>query len=245
MLNLILLLGGVILSISVKADENIYYTNSNGVSMTETQYNYLKEMFFEDYPNYVTEAEYNELLTKNMFTKEIEKKTVVNEGSPTVTRSSYHETNAKILTLSKSCGTAECLMVFTNAWKGDPTVKSYDLIGALLYGNSLKLNSGITSKLYFSGGTLYGDGTKYSNKGWGVSFLLPNSTSLMTVTQHFYVYGMGTVFTSYQHAIKKISLETSQKFTCNYGGWGGVFDFYGTAVGKFDHTAGVDMGIDI
>ena len=54
MLNLILLLGGVILSISVKADENIYYTNSNGVSMTETQYNYLKEMFFEDYPNYVT-----------------------------------------------------------------------------------------------------------------------------------------------------------------------------------------------
>ena len=244
MLNLILLLGGVILSISVKADENIYYTNSNGVSMTETQYNYLKEMFFDGYPNYVTEAEYNELLTKNMFTKEIEKKTVVDEGSSTVTRSSYHETNAKVLTLSQSCGTAECLMVFTNAWKGEPSVKSYDLIGALLFGN-LTLNSGITSKLYYSGGTLYGDGTKYSNKGWGVSFKLPQSTTTITVTQHFYVYGTGTVFSSYQHAVKKISLATSQKFTCNYGGWGGVFDFYGTAVGKFDHTAGVDMGIEI
>lgn len=244
MLNLILLLGGVILSVDVKADENIYYTNSNGVSMTETQYNYLKEMFFEDYPNYVTEAEYNELLTKNMFTKEIEKKTVVDESSPTITRSSYHETNAKVLTLSQSCGTAECLMVFTNAWKGEPSVKSYDLIGSLLFGD-LTLNSGITSKLYFSGGTLYGDGTKYSNKGWGVSFLLPNSTTTITVTQHFYVYGEGTVFSSYQHAVKRISLATSQKFTCNFGGWGGVFDFYGSAVGKYDHTAGVDMGIEI
>lgn len=244
MLNLILLLGGVIFSVNVKADENIYYTNSNGVSMTETQYNYLKEMFFEDYPNYVTEAEYNELLTKNMFTKEIEKKTVVDESSPTITRSSYHETNAKVLTLSQSCGTAECLMVFTNAWKGEPSVKSYDLIGSLLFGD-LTLNSGITSKLYFSGGTLYGDGTKYSNKGWGVSFLLPNSTTTITVTQHFYVYGEGTVFSSYQHAVKRISLATSQKFTCNFGGWGGVFDFYGSAVGKYDHTAGVDMGIEI
>lgn len=244
MLNLILLLGGVIFSVNVKADENIYYTNSNGVSMTETQYNYLKEMFFEDYPNYVTEAEYNELLTKNMFTKEIEKKTVVDESSPTITRSSYHETNAKVLTLSQSCGTAECLMVFTNAWKGEPSVKSYDLIGSLLFGD-LTLNSGITSKLYFSGGTLYGDGTKYSNKGWGVSFLLPNSTTTITVTQHFYVYGEGTVFSSYQHAVKRISLATSQKFTCNFGGWGGVFDFYGSAVGKYDHTAGVDMGIEV
>lgn len=244
MLNLILLLGGVILSISVKADENIYYTNSNGVSMTETQYNYLKEMFFEDYPNYVTEAEYNELLTKNMFNKEIEKKTTTDYGNQISPQSNYHETNAKILTLSKSCSSTECLMVFTNAWKGDPTVKSYDLIGALLFGN-LTLNSGLTSKLYYSGGTLYGDGTKYSNKGWGVSFKLPTSTSLMTVTQHFYVYGTGTVFTSYQHAVKKISLATSQKFTCNYGGWGGVYDFYGTAVGKFDHTAGVDMGIEV
>ena len=244
MLNLILLLGGVILSISVKADENIYYTNSNGVSMTETQYNYLKEMFFEEYPNYVTEAEYNELLTKNMFNKEIEKKTTTDYGNQISPQSNYHETNAKILTLSKSCSSTECLMVFTNAWKGDPTVKSYDLIGALLFGN-LTLNSGLTSKLYYSGGTLYGDGTKYSNKGWGVSFKLPTSTSLMTVTQHFYVYGTGTVFTSYQHAVKNISLATSQKFTCNYGGWGGVDDFDGTAVGKFDHTAGVDMGIEV
>ena len=244
MLNLILLLGGVIFSVNVKADENIYYTNSNGVSMTETQYNYLKEMFFEDYPNYVTEAEYNELLTKNMFTNEIEKVTTTDQGTQISPQSSYHETNAKVLTLSKSCSKTECLMVFTNAWKGDPSVKSYDLIGALLFGD-LTLNSGLTSKLYYSGGTLYGDGTKYSNTGWGVSFLLPNSTSLITVTQHFYVYGVGTVFSSYQHAVKNISLATSQKFTCNYGGWGDVFDFYGSAVGKYDHTAGVDMGIEV
>jgi hypothetical protein len=244
MLNLILLLGGVILSVNVKADENIYYTNSNGVSMTETQYNYLKEMFFENYPNYITGAEYNELLTKNLFTKEIVKTTTTDYGNQVSPQSNYHETNAKVLTLSKSCSSTECLMVFTNAWKGDPNVKSYDLIGALLFGN-LTLNSGITSKLYYSGGTLYGDGTKHSNNGWGVSFKLPTSTSLMTVTQHFYVYGTGTVFTSYQHAVKNISLATSQKFTCNYGGWGGVFDFYGTAVSKFDHTAGVDMGITV
>ncbi len=244
MLNLILLLGGVIFSFSVKADENIYYTNSNGVSMTETQYNYLIEMFFEDYPNYVTEAEYNELLTKNMFTKEVTKTSITAGESSSMTRSNYHETPAKMLTLSKSCSSTECLMVFTNAWKGDPKVKSYDLIGALLFGD-LTLNSGITSKLYYSGGTLYGDGTKHSNGGWGVSFKLPTSTSLMTVTQHFYVYGIGTVFSSYQHAVKNISLATSQKFTCNYGGWGGVFDFYGTATGKFDHTAGVDMGIEV
>lgn len=244
MLNLALLLSGVIFINHVNADEIYYYTNSNGVSMTESQYNYLQEMFFEDFPTYITQSEYNDLLTRNMFTKSVQKVSSTDGNTSSVARGNYHETNAKTITLSKSCGATDCLMVLTNAWKGDPNVKSYDLIGSLLI-SDLTLDSDVVSKLYYSGGTLYGDGFKTSNNGFAESFKLPESDSTITVTQHYYVYGDGTVFGSYQHATSNISLATSQKFTCEFGGWGGVFEFYGSAVGKYDHTAGVDMGITI
>ena len=222
--------------------EEIFFTNSNNVSMTEEQYDYIGELFFDGYQNHITTSEFNGLLSKNLFNSPIEKD--IYEVNDNLAKNLV-ETPAKKLTLSKSCGMTECLMVLTNAWKGQPTITSYDVIGALLYGN-LHLNSSITTKLYHSGGTMYGADIKYDSSGWGVSMDLPdNSTTTMTITQYFYVYGLGTVFGSYQHALFNISLATSQLYNCNLGGYGGVFAFYGAALNKFDQMGGVSLGIDI
>lgn len=222
--------------------EEIFFTNSNNVSMTEEQYDYIGELFFDGYQNHITTSEFNGLLSRNLFNSPIEKDTYeVNDSLA----KNLVETPAKKLTLSKSCDLTECFMVLTNSWKGQPTITSYDVIGALLYGN-LHLNSSITTKLYHSGGTMYGSDIKYDNNGWGVSMDLPdNSTTTMTITQYFYVYGLGTVFGSYQHALFNISLATSQLYECDIIGYGGVFDFYGAALNKFDQMNGVSLGIDI
>ena len=241
LLSFLLLFVGTFLSLQqVNADE-IYFTNDNNVSMSEEQYNYIGELFFEGYQNYITTSEFNDLLTRNLFNSPIEKD-VYDES---LIQRTLVETPAKKLIISKSCDSYECLMVITNSWKGQPTFTSYDVIGALLYAD-LTLNSSVTTKLYYSGGTMYGSEIKYDNNGWGVSMDLPdNSTTTMTITQHFYVYGEGTVFGSYQHAMYNISLATSQLYNCNIGGYGGVFDFYGAALNKFDQMNGVSIGIDI
>lgn len=230
---------GLFSMINVKADE-IYFTNNNNVSMTKAQYDYIGELFFDGYQNHITTSEFNGLLSRNLFNSPIEKD--IYDGS--LSRNLV-ETSAKKLTLSKSCDLSECFMVLTNSWKGDPTITSWDVIGSLLF-SDLHLNSSVTTKLYHSGGTMYGSEIKYDNNGWGVSLDLPdNSTTLMTITQYFYVYGGGTVFGSYQHALFDISLATSQLYTCSLNGYGGVFNFYGAALNKFDQMNGVSLGIDI
>ena len=129
-------------------------------------------------------------------------------------------------------------------WKGDPTIKSYDVIGALLY-NNVNLVGEPYTYLKYSGGTLsYGD-EYYVGGGFGTSVKLRASSTLMRIWQTYDVSGSGTVYASYQHATSNITKATSQLYTVGFGGYGGVFHFYGNAYGVFDQMGGVNTTISI
>lgn len=226
--------------LNVSADE-IYYTNANNVSMTEEQYNFFGAMFWDGFQDNVTQSMFNKYLSHGTFNAEIEQ--VVYEDEPT--RGYYHETNAKKLVMSKACYNGFCDMSVTLFWKGTPNVKSYDVIGALLYnGVSLATNSSVNTYLGYSGGTITYNSPQFVGGGFGQSVKLRTSTTNMIISQSFDIVGSGTVYASYQHATQNITLATSKKYTVGFGGYGGVFHFYGSATNVFDQMGGVDMHID-
>ncbi len=237
--------------LNVNADEEIYYTNANNVSMTEDEYNYFVEMFSEEYPSLVTTEVYNRYLENGYFGQPIEK-VVYDEDlafQQTITpyaeiQGTVHETTAKKLVLSKSCTSSFCAIAVTLTWKGQPNVKSWDVIGALLYGNVTLMDDPITD-LTYSGGTISYNDPYFVGGGFGTSVKMQTSTTNMRIYQSYDVYGSGTVYASYQHATTSISKTNSKKYTVGYGGYGGVFHFYGAAEGVYDQMGGVYSTINV
>lgn len=228
--------------INVRADE-VYYTNSHGVSLTEEQYNFLTELHFDGYQDYITEATHNKYLSMGLYDEKVTKEVIEDfDDSGNSLYGTLHETTAKRLELAYACGGNRCTMATTAEWKGTPRIISYDVIGSYLYGNLTRLSTPITY-LYWSGQTIEFTDRVYSGNGYGCTALLQNSSVNMIVAQDvdIRVDGSGTFYSSYQHATKRITLETSKKYTTGFGGYGGVFFFYGSAVGVYDQMAGVDV----
>ncbi len=237
-------------AINVNADE-IYYTNANNVSMTKEQYDYFVELVDEYYPTVVNQNTYDKFLNDGLFGQAIEKQTFDEDEYKLQTiipmaepKGTVHETTAKKLVISKTCAATYCDITVTLTWKGQPKVKSWDVIGALLYGN-LTLMDGPDTDLTYSGGTIYYTDPQFVGGGFGTSVKMQSSTTNMRVYQSYDVYGTGTVYASYQHATKSITKATSKLYTVGFGGDGGVFHFYGSAIGKFDQMGGVDVYVNI
>lgn len=231
-----------VLSVNVHADD-VYYTNKNGVNMTEEQYNFLGELYFDGYQEYITQDKFNKYLTMGLYDKKVYKKETEDfETGVESPRALIHETTAKKLTLAYSCSNGFCGMVTSLQWKGTPRVISYDVIGSYLYGNLTRLTTPNTY-LYWSGTAIEFTDRVYSGNGYGCTALLQNSSTAMRIVQDIdlEVNGDGTFYSSYQHATKRITLETSKKYTTGFGGDGGVFFFYGSAVGVYDQMGGVDV----
>ena len=228
--------------INVRADE-VYYTNSHGVSLTEEQYNFLTELHFDGYQDYITEATHNKYLSMGLYDEKVTKKVIEDfDDTGNSLYGTLHETTAKRLELAYACGGNLCTMATTAEWKGTPRIISYDVIGSYLYGNLTRLSTPDTF-LYWSGQTIEFTDRVYSGNGFGCTVLLQNSSVNMIVAQDvdIRIDGSGTFYSSYQHATKRITLETSKKYTTGFGGDGGVFFFYGSAVGVYDQMAGVDV----
>lgn len=231
-----------VLSVNVHADD-VFYTNKNGVSMTEEQYNFLGELYFDGYQEYITQEKFNKYLSMGLYDEKVYKKETEDfETGVESPRALIHETTAKKLTLSYACSGKYCTMVTSLEWKGAPKVISYDVIGSYLYGNLTRLTEPNTD-LYWSGTAIRFTDRVYSGNGYGCTALLQKSSTLMRIAQdvEIYVDGDGTFYSSYQHATKKITLETSKKYTTGFGGDGGVFFFYGSAVGVYDQMGGVNV----
>ena len=228
--------------INVRAEE-VYYTNSHGVSLTEEQYNFLTELHFDGYQEYITEATHNKYLSMGLYDEKVTKEVIEDfDDTGNSLNGQLHETTAKKLQLAYACDGGECTMATSLEWKGAPRVISYDVIGSYLYGNLTRL-SAPTTILYWSGQTIEFTDRVYSGNGYGCTVLLQNSSIRMVIGQDvdIRVNGSGTFYSSYQHATKRITLETSKKYTTGFGGDGGVFFFYGSAVGVYDQMAGVDV----
>ena len=251
MKKLVVFIGICILNVcllNVYADE-IYYTNSAGVDFTRAEYDYYTEMFWEGFQENVTQDMLDTINYYGFVGQPIEKVSFddIEESmfnSNNEPRGLVHETTAKRLSMGKSCANSYCSIVVTLNWKKQPNVKSYDVIGALLYG-ALNLVGEPDTWLGYSGGTLFYGDEYYVGGGFGTSVKLRNSTTYMQIGQSYIVSGTGTLYASYQHATSNITKATSQLYTVGYGGYGGVFHFYGAASGKFDQMGGVNSYISV
>ncbi len=228
-----------ILSISnVNAQETAYYTSSNGVSLTEKEYNFFVEMYDENFPKAITQEEYSMYADGNFFDGKIEKK-IVEEKNQTTARGTYHSTANKSIQIATSCNSL-CTVAVSVKWINNPTIRSYDVIGAYLSGIS-KVGS-VTTRASSSSTTVNATSTTTENVGFGASIKLPSGTGV-TLYQSFVTTKGGHIYASYQHAMSNTTLAVSQQYNLSRIGYGGVFSFYGTATSVYDNMNGVDIAV--
>ena len=218
---------------AVKAES--YYTNNNGVSLTEKEYNYVIDFYGDDYPSKMTAEDYNwiQKMDVNNRNYKIEKY----YDNDTTTRSSYHQTSSKYLAISKACSST-CTVNILLKWLKNPNVRSYDVIGARFVNTSI-LSDSASTYVYSSAGTTYYNNYQYFSNGFGNSVKLPSEATGISVQQSFEVQNSGTVYGSYQHATGYISLAQSKKYSIDLNGSGNVFLFNSSVDDYFDQMGGV------
>ena len=235
---LILLLSFI--SVNVNASE-IYYTNDNGVQFTKQEYDFVTKMFFDGYQKSMTAEDYNDIL-KDGISNQIETKYFRNyQPNGYQLTGTEHTTSAKSLKITKSVFSSYVLVGVVANWFGEPTVKSYDVMGAFL--SNVTLNNIPNTKVITSETTTSYVEAQYDNNGFGVSVKIPSAGSNLSITQTFKVSGSGRVYASYQHAKKSISLNNSKKYSIDLTGYGNVFLFDSSVKSYYDQMGGVDIAI--
>ena len=230
---------GLLFSFNQVDAKEIYFTNSKGVSMTEEEYQFIGEFYKEGFQNHITQELYDNIIDNDLMNRELNKKSVVVQDNP-FTRGSYHTTSYKQLSIATSCNTSNCLVLITLDWLANPTVRSYDVIGALFH-NVTRQSTPVT--YYTDSISSNATGTyKYASDGVGASLKLGTGSSIY-VTQQFYVSRGGTVFGSYQHATSAITLNESRNYNFHINGYGSVFQFGTKGLEVYDGMTGVDIAV--
>ena len=223
-------------------NEEIYYTTPKGIELTEREYKFLTTFYWDKYVDLMTKEQYEDFVNSDLLDRELITKSSddSNMYSP---KSTSHTTQYKNLKISAACSNY-CTVSIVLTWLGNPTIRSYDVIGAIISGPSLLSYSyasvsNNTNTYYYNNFK-----TEYStyHDALGNSVLLPSGTNLL-VNQIFTTTTGGHIFGSYQHAMQNVSLATSKNYNFSLGGYGSVFSFYGNAVGKYDGMAGVDIAV--
>lgn len=229
---LISIVGALIINTELVA-EDIYYTNKNGVNFTKDEYDFLTKMYWEGSQDLMTSENHEALVNSNMVGGNVKSVSVpiYDQYSPY----SYISTRKGTLTLSRSC-TNDCLVSLTFEWNGIPSVLGYDVMGVIIE-NTERLgipNTMVTG----TSSSIVSHYYKYFSNGFATSFELPaNQTA--TANMSFYATPGGTVYGSYQHAMKNTSLYNSQKYTLSRIGYGGVFWFDESVRENYDAMNGV------
>lgn len=221
--------------LDVNASSETYYTNANNVDFTEKQYNFFSKMYFEGYQEYMTLDDFNLFSLQEMDPSLVETVYVKDQS---LSRATMINDSNKTLKISKTSITNESNVTILATWNSNPSVKSYDVIGARLVNTSLT-NTPVTKMINSSGSTNYTIDSK--NNGFGSSVKLSGSN--IKISQTFRVKNGGTVYASYQHAKSAISLANSKKYTISSNGYGGVFAFSGTAINVYDQMSGVNISL--
>lgn len=230
----ILICLGMLLTTNVFAESN-FYQNKYGVSFTENEYDFISKVYFDGYQNFMTQDDYNEFVSSdimNNYNKTIQ--ITQNSNSRAI-----HETSAKILKMSSSCGSSTCTIITTLTWKREPVVKSYDLIGAFL--NNTTSSGTPNNHLYYGDNVMLPVETKKVSNGISATYDLPNTSEAMNFVQSFTVEKTGKVYVSYQHAKQNISLANSRKYSFSASGYGGVFVFNEGINNYYDAMQGLSM----
>lgn len=233
----IVLLSFICLSFTTKVyAQEVFYTNENGVSFTENEYEFIRKMFWEGAENLFTQDDYIRFKESNIINGEFD----VNYYYPITPYATTITSKLRTLKITKSCS-SDCLISVTASWNGNPLERSYDVIGARLANTNLINNNINTRAITNTNTNSSSEINKFSN-GFGVSIKIPNGDNIV-VSQIFRVEKKGTVYASYQHASSSISLQDSKKYTISQYGYGGVFKFSGNASLIYDQAAGVSISL--
>ncbi len=234
----LLIIGLIFSYTNAFAKANYYsYTNKHGVTLTETEYEFLKKLYWDEYPTLITKEEYEKIKGQNFFSQEVITKTTTDNSA--TTRGASHTTANKQLKIATTCSTI-CYVSVTLTWLNNPSIRSYDVMGAYFSGNSLSSN--VTTRISSSNTTFSINDIKKGNQGFGASLQLPTGSNII-VNQTFYANKGGTIYASYQHAISNTTLAISKNYSFSYLGYGHVFLFNGNAKNVYDAMQGVDITI--
>ena len=240
---LLLIISIIGITKNVYASENVFYTTPNGIELTEEEYKFLTTFFWKEYPDIMTEEQYQDFVSRDLLTKQLKIKKVEIPDSPfgTPTRSPSHSDPAKTLQIGSICSTT-CYTSLVATWTASPFTRSYDVIGAYFSGNALSSHQATYVYSDATGAISYNN-LKTATNGIGNSVKLPSVGENIIVNILFNATPGGTIFGSYQHAMQDVTLPVSQEYNFSLGGYGNVFDFYGNAAGKYYHMAGVDITV--
>ncbi len=234
--NIILIIMGMFIfctTSNVLAQESYYYKNKNDVLFSYENYKFISEFFFEGYQEYMSQEDYNVFISSNIMNGEI----VINDTSSQSTRTiDFLETNMKKLKIASSCSDT-CFIATTLTWKTNPTIRSYDHIGAVISNTSFV---GSTDFRMYSGNSIVNPvfTNKISN-GIDAIFKLPKTNEEISIINTFTINRKGTVNVSYQHAKNTISLSKSKKYSFSTNGYGGVYKFDSTVKSYYDAMSGL------
>ena len=240
---LLLIISIIGITKNVYASENVFYTTPNGIELTEEEYKFLTTFFWKEYPDIMTEEQYQDFISRDLLTKQLKIKKVEIPDSPfgTPTKSPSHSDPAKTLQIGSICSTT-CYTSLVATWTASPFTRSYDVIGAYFSGNALSSHQATYVYSDATGAISYNN-LKTATNGIGNSVKLPSVGENIIVNILFNATPGGTIFGSYQHAMQDVTLPVSQEYNFSLGGYGSVFDFYGNAAGKYDQMAGVDITV--
>ncbi len=228
----------LILTVQNTSAKEIFYQNDNGVILTKEEYDFFTKMYWNGYQKNLTIEDYNYIKELDLFDKIVEKKTIELFDFP-IERSSSVTSNLRILTISKSCS-GSCTFSLVTRWIGTPNVKSYDVFGVRADNVSINniRNARVEGDNYYK---TYSNPQK-NNNGFGFSILVPNKFNVIATITFTTTKG-GTVYGSYQHAMRNTTENISKQYSINENGFGRVFDFTGTARNIYDNAPGVDIAV--
>ncbi len=227
--------------VSAEATNNIYYTNQNGINLTEKEYNLVKNMFDEHFVEIMNQEDYEHISRLDVNNRQVE--LTIKEPDYIQSRtSSFVETQGKKLVIGKSCYGNGCAIIMTNTWKYVPKVKSYDVIGAMFSNTSLS-SDGYVTTFKFDGVNHTCNNYVKKSDGIGCSYKLDSKATQEFYTyMNFDVYPNGLVYGSYQHATSSVTLSQSKNYTFHINGYGNVFLFNTTkARDSYDGMGGVSI----
>lgn len=232
-----IMLGTMLFAKNVNA-QGFFYQNDLGVKLSKEEYEFISNMYWDGYQEYFTPDNYNEFKNMNLFNQPIEKVTKEFIDVP-LTRGTSVTSNLRTLSIAKSCSDT-CVLSLVNKWNGTPTIKSYDVFGVRVTGVSITdiRNALVSGQNY---GKSYSNPKVYNN-GFGFSILVPNVSNVKTSVTFTTTKG-GTVYGSYQHAMRNTTEAVSKQYTIDLGGYGRVFNFTGSASDIYENAPGVDIQV--
>lgn len=226
--------------------EEYFYTNDNGVSFTEAEYNFFTNFFYEGYQKYMTQAMFDEYIDAGIDFEnaEIDKVGMCVNSAPNSMRReemtrdfTYLDTYSKSIEMGRTCGIL-CRVSSVVNWHGTPTVQSHDVMGSYIDGPTRI--STPTTIISSSAGGDFEDAIVYDTNGYGAVISLPDEDDIV-VSQSFAYTGNGVIFMSYQHALTDISLQDAQLFSIGLSGYGNVFIFDSSISYIYDGMNGLYM----